>query len=98
MNTNTTPPTASELLAEWKHDRHCASLPDIDQKVREVFESGMRHKAAQLDKMCEDAGIYQRDGFAQFRNVDGQTIVGKHGPISLSELIAILEWLLIRDK
>jgi hypothetical protein len=111
MSTNTTPPTASELLAEWKNiqkvlrskiDPRFLPLGPFTQKridsIRIEQETRISGIAAQLDQMCEDAGIYHRDGFPQFRNVDGQTIVGKHGPVSLSELIPLLEWLLIRKN
>ena len=69
------------------------SLGDVRKKYAKWIEI-----AAQLDQMCEDDGIYTRDGFPQFRNIDGQTIIGKDGPLSLQELRIRLEWLLIKEQ
>jgi len=95
MNTETQPTTAAELLAEWKK---IESLKAYSDECLPYFEEKTDTIAARLDEMCKEDGISEIDGFPQFANVDGRTVIGKHGPLSIRELKIRLEWLLIKAQ
>jgi hypothetical protein len=101
MSTNTTPPTASELLAEWKQpswvESKFANHQDWRDRRKEVHY--------QLDQMCEDAGISIDGGVYFYRkmgeicNRRGYAVIDIHGHVlGKSKQQALQEWLLIRDK
>jgi len=103
MNTETQPTTAAELLAEWKRlqliDPDYGHLPNGEAHLQNSIDDMlMTNIAARLDEMCKEDGISEIDGFPQFANVDGRTVIGKHGPLSIRELKIRLEWLLIKAQ
>lgn len=98
-NPTTTPPTAADLLAEWNYYQ---KINPID-RVEEKWVQACADVAAQLDQMCEDAGIrLEGSKFVYYLGEVGDGMVGQPRyfipKLPATEDQALREWLLIRDK
>lgn len=88
MSNPTTPPTASELLAKWKE------LNELGTHLTGGLSHIKNGYAAQLDQMCEDAGISSIGGFPKFKHVHyGFVCHSGGGSMSIAEIMPLLEWL-----
>jgi hypothetical protein len=111
MNTET-PPTAAELLAEWKRHKINAKLASDEE--REKFGlipilPQIEAIAVQLDQVCEDAGVEIYEGQFVYNTTevwktDARSkendfmAIAANGSISAREQQALQEWLLIKNE
>jgi len=115
MNTETQPtPTAAELLAEWKRlqliDPDYGHLPNGEAHLQNSIDDMlMTNIAAQLDKMCEDAGIMLIDGAFTYhweslaistngvrKGIQAYTVTTNR--LKAKEQQTLQEWLLIKAQ
>ena len=106
MNTENTTPTAAELLAEWERYNESRVMAYTMRKDADVirFQNECDTRAAQLDRLCEDAGIsINDDGVFAYASDKMVWALGYGGGyrflnISARDQQALQEWLLIKEN